>query len=89
MSPRAACRLELLGFTQVYDYVLGKADWLAQRTGVAQVHDARGCALDDVDVHAPSLTDGCAGDHRIGMPVDDEIEAQFMLEPCLRAREDQ
>ena len=29
MSPRAACRLELLGFTQVYDYVLGKADWLA------------------------------------------------------------
>jgi hypothetical protein len=28
-EPRAACRLELLGFTQVYDYVLGKADWLA------------------------------------------------------------
>ena len=29
MSPRAACRLELLGFTQVYNYVAGKADWLA------------------------------------------------------------
>src|SRR5919108_1522241 len=29
MSPRAACRLETLGFTRVYDYVLGKADWLA------------------------------------------------------------
>jgi predicted transcriptional regulator len=29
MSPRAACRLELLGFTQVHDYVAGKADWLA------------------------------------------------------------
>jgi hypothetical protein len=29
MSPRAACRLELLGFTQVYDNVAGKADWLA------------------------------------------------------------
>jgi hypothetical protein len=29
MSPRAACRLELLGFVQVYDYVAGKADWLA------------------------------------------------------------
>ena len=29
MSPRAACRLELLGFTQVYDYVAGKVDWLA------------------------------------------------------------
>jgi CBS-domain-containing membrane protein len=29
MSPRAACRLETLGFERVYDYVLGKADWLA------------------------------------------------------------
>ena len=29
MSPRAACRLELLGFLEVYDYVAGKADWLA------------------------------------------------------------
>ena len=30
MSPRAACRLETLGFTEVYDYVAGKADWLAR-----------------------------------------------------------
>ena len=29
MSPRAACRLETLGFTDVYDYTAGKADWLA------------------------------------------------------------
>lgn len=29
MSPRAACRLESLGFTEVYDYSAGKADWLA------------------------------------------------------------
>ena len=29
MSPRAACQLEQLGFTQVYDYVLGLADWKA------------------------------------------------------------
>jgi CBS domain-containing protein len=27
MSPRAASRLEGLGFEQVYDYVAGKADW--------------------------------------------------------------
>jgi Mg/Co/Ni transporter MgtE len=27
MSPRAASRLESLGFTPVYDYVAGKADW--------------------------------------------------------------
>jgi CBS domain-containing protein len=29
MSPRAACRLEALGFEHVYDYVAGKAEWLA------------------------------------------------------------
>lgn len=29
MSPRAACRLEALGFGPVHDYVAGKADWLA------------------------------------------------------------
>ena len=29
MSPRAAWRLETLGFTKVYDYVGGKADWFA------------------------------------------------------------
>lgn len=28
MSPRAACRLERLGY-EVYDYVLSKVDWLA------------------------------------------------------------
>jgi CBS domain-containing protein len=27
MSPRAASRLESIGFTSVYDYVAGKADW--------------------------------------------------------------
>jgi CBS domain-containing protein len=29
MSPRAAWRLEGLGFERVYDYVAGKADWAA------------------------------------------------------------
>ena len=29
MSPRAAWRLETLGFIKVFDYVAGKADWLA------------------------------------------------------------
>jgi len=27
MSPRAASRLEAIGFNRVYDYVAGKADW--------------------------------------------------------------
>ncbi len=30
MSPRAACRLETLGFEHVYDYLPGKVDWLAR-----------------------------------------------------------
>ncbi len=30
MSPRAACRLETLGFERVFDYVEGKADWIAR-----------------------------------------------------------
>jgi CBS domain-containing protein len=29
MSPRAACRLEELGFSRVYDYVAGISDWKA------------------------------------------------------------
>ena len=34
MSPRAACRLLTLGFTEVYDYVAGKLDWLARNLPV-------------------------------------------------------
>jgi|SRR5919198_1834980 CBS domain-containing protein len=30
MSPRAACRLDEMGFEEVYDYVAGKLDWLAR-----------------------------------------------------------
>ena len=49
MSPRAAWRLESLGFVRVYDYLPGKADWFAaglSRAGIRRVGDvARG---DDV-----------------------------------------
>jgi hypothetical protein len=30
MSPRAACRLDTLGFEHVFDYMPGKVDWLAR-----------------------------------------------------------
>src|SRR5919106_6970914 len=30
MSPRAACRLDTLGFEHVFDYLTGKFDWLAR-----------------------------------------------------------
>ena len=52
MSPRAACRLETLGFEQVYDYVPGKSDWLARglpsEGELASQPTAGSCAHDDV-----------------------------------------
>ena len=59
MSPRAAWRLESLGFTEVYDYVDGKTDWAAAglitegtsatqpRLGALARRDAPTCRLDD------------------------------------------
>jgi hypothetical protein len=59
MSPRAACRLETLGFTEVHDYVPGKADWRAHGLPIEGEHaglptagalardDAVTCALAD------------------------------------------
>src|SRR5579875_758936 len=56
MSPRAACRLERLGFTAVYDYVAGKMDWLsfalphegrARLVGAVARQDVPTCGPDD------------------------------------------
>jgi CBS domain-containing protein len=41
MSPRAACRLEGLGFTRVFDYVDGIADWKAAGLAFAGIADGR------------------------------------------------
>ena len=40
MSPRAAARLETLGFDDVYDYVSGKSDWIA--AGLPTVRESVG-----------------------------------------------
>ena len=59
MSPRAAWRLESLGFKQVYDYAAGKADWGAaglplegddpsnHRVGALARSDVPTCQLDE------------------------------------------
>ena len=59
MSPRAAWRLESLGFREVYDYTVGKLDWLAAglptegtnankpRAGTLARKDVPTCALDE------------------------------------------
>ncbi len=49
MSPRAAWRLEALGFSQVYDYVAGKVDWGAAglpREGTATTEETMGEVAD-------------------------------------------
>ncbi len=51
MSPRAAARLETLGFTRVFDYVPGKTDWLA----AALPSEGR-------QAHAPRAGDAVRGD---------------------------
>lgn len=72
MSPRAAWRLETLGFERVYDYVGGKADWLAHglpREGEAASIPHAGelvdpdpptCALDDRVAAIRAVLDGSA-----------------------------
>jgi Mg/Co/Ni transporter MgtE len=59
MSPRAASRLASIGFTHVYDYVAGKADWGAAglplegssgsetRAGAHAKRDVPTCRLDE------------------------------------------
>ena len=58
MSPRAAWRLEGLGFERVYDYVPGKADWFASglpREGrLASVPTLGEAARRDVPTCAPA-----------------------------------
>lgn len=52
MSPRAAWRLESLGFRDVYDYAAGKADWFARGRPIegerAEVPRVGGLARADV-----------------------------------------
>jgi hypothetical protein len=72
MSPRAACRLETLGFDPalVFDYVPGKADWLANglpregdsagvlHAGEAVDADPPTCALDTPVSQVREMLDG-------------------------------
>lgn len=51
MSPRAAAQLETLGFTEVFDYVGGKADWRAGGMNI------EGTASDQLTVKAVLSTD--------------------------------
>jgi hypothetical protein len=56
MSPRAAWRLEALGFAQVHDDVAGKADWLAHGLPREGERAAVPYAGDLVDTEPPTCT---------------------------------
>lgn len=58
MSPRAAWRLETLGFEHVHDYVAGKADWLSN--GLPREGEAANApyAGDVVDADPPTCALG-------------------------------
>jgi CBS domain-containing protein len=70
MSPRAAWRLETLGFERVHDYVGGKADWLAHGlpregeraalpyAGELADTDPPTCALNDTVADVQAALDG-------------------------------
>ena len=62
MSPRAASRLESLGFAEVYDYAAGEADWFA--SGLPR--EGRDAAAPRVGDAARRDVPTCGPDERIG-----------------------
>ncbi len=60
MSPRAAWRLESLGFSEVYDYKEGKLDWLAAGLPTEGVRRTRAGEVASAD------TPTCRLDERLG-----------------------
>jgi predicted transcriptional regulator len=66
MSPRAACRLEALGFEHVYDYSLGIADWKAAglplEGDVVESQDVADATRSDIPIAAPEELVGPVAD---------------------------
>src|SRR5713226_6030182 len=58
MSPRAACRLTQLGFAPVYDYTLGKVDWIAAGLPTSRAGQPRARVLDAVRRDVPTCAPG-------------------------------
>ncbi len=71
MSPRAAWRLESLGFGQVYDYTAGKLDWMAAGLPTAGTNAGRPQAGDLARKDPPT----CGLNERLG-EVRDRVRAR-------------
>ena len=93
MSPRAAWRLESLGFAEVYDYAAGKLDWLAAglptegtnaskpRIGAIARKDVPTCRLDE------RLSDVRDRVHRAGWEAVVVVNEEHVVLGLLRAKE--
>jgi hypothetical protein len=93
MAPRAAARLESLGFDQVYEYKAGKLDWLAAglttegenskcpRAGEASRKDAVVCGLKD------RLGDVRDRARQSGLEVAVVVDAERIVLGLLRSKE--
>ena len=93
MAPRAAARLESLGFDGVHEYKAGKLDWLAAglptdgenskcpRAGEASRKDAVGCALKD------RLGDVRDRARQSGLEVAVAVDAEGIVLGLLRSKE--
>jgi CBS domain-containing protein len=93
MAPRAAARLESLGFDQVHEYKAGKLDWLAAglptdgensrcpRAGEASRKDAVVCALKD------RLGDVRGRARQSGLQVAVVVDAERIVLGLLRSKE--
>lgn len=56
MSPRAAWRLERLGYEPVHDYVAGKVDWMAAGLATIRADPSEPRALDAADRDPPTCS---------------------------------
>src|SRR4051794_40740978 len=72
MSPRAAWRLERLGFTDVHDYAAGKVDWMAAELPTVRADMTQRRALDIAD--RDPLT--CAPDTQLRVAAQHAAEAR-------------
>ncbi len=65
MSPRAAWRLERLGYGPVYDYTAGKVDWMGAGLATIRADHSERRALDDADQDPPTCAPDDLVDHAV------------------------
>lgn len=73
MSPRAACRLEALGFHRVYDYVDGIADWKAAGLATEGTANPEQTVIDAMRSDVPT----CQPDDAIGKVRSSVIDSRW------------